>query len=109
MNGLKLFGSRRRTQVLELIALLEESHGSEIARLLGAPLRSVQKIVDALEDEGVLVSRMIGSTRRLSFNRRFHAHDELVRLLQIMAERDPEVVRAAESLRRRPRHRLKAI
>jgi predicted transcriptional regulator len=104
-----LFGSRRRTQVLLLLALLEESHSREISRVLDMSLFSVQRIVSALEEEGVLVSRIVGRERRISFNRRYPAYAELIALLLKLAVRDPEVDEAASQFRTRPRAKGKEI
>ncbi len=104
-----LFGSRRRTQVLLALALLEESHSRELSRLLETPLFSVQRIVAALEEEGVLVSRIVGRERRISFNRRYPAFAELQALLMKLAVRDAEVDEAVSQFRTRPRAKGKEI
>jgi predicted transcriptional regulator len=105
----KLFGTRRRTQTLELIHLLEETHASELARLLGTPLKTIQRILYAMEDEKLIVGRMVGRERRIRLNDRYFAASELKALLSALARRDKETEAAAESLRRRPRQRGKQI
>ena len=105
----KLFGSRRRTSILLLLELLEESYASEISRLLQAPLYSVQKVLAALEDEGILVAAPYGREQRFIFNPRYVANSELRATLRKLIPREPEIEVAAESLRRRPRRRGKAI
>lgn len=105
----KLFGSRRRTSVLLLVELLDESYASELARLLQAPLFSVQKVLQALEDERILVSATYGREQRFSFNPRYPACAELRALLRKLIAREPEIEMAAESLRRRPRKRGKQV
>jgi len=94
---------------LLLLGLLEESHNSEIAALMGCGLMTVQRITSSLEEEGVLVGRLIGRTRRLSFNPRYPAVNELRALLKILAVRDQEVDEMASGLRRRPRKKGKEI
>ena len=108
-SSTKLLGSRRRTEVLILIALLGESYPAELARLLGAPLFSVQKIVDALDREGIVASRISGKTRRVSLDPRYFAQQELEALLLRLAEAEPELHRAAASRRSRPRRAGKAL
>ncbi len=108
-GGNKLLGSRRRTEVLVLIALLEESYPTELARLLGARLYSVQKVVDALEREGVLATRRMGNQRWVSINPRFFAGKELRALLLRLAETEPVLTEAAASVRRRPRRKGKPL
>ncbi|MCO5297008.1 MAG: winged helix-turn-helix domain-containing protein [Fimbriimonadaceae bacterium] len=109
LSPLKIFGTRRRTQVLLLIHLLEETHASEIAKLLGATLKTVQRIVSALEEEGVVSGRTVGRERRVRLDDRYFAGPELKQLLSALARRDNETAAAAESLRRRPRKRGKQI
>jgi len=104
-----LFGSRRRTQVLLALSLLEESHSRELSRLLNMPLFSVQRIVAALEEEGVFVSRIVGRERRITFNRRYLAFAELQALLRKLAVRDSGVDDAVSQFRSRPRAKGKEI
>ncbi|MHB8140127.1 MAG: hypothetical protein ACYDHD_02545 [Vulcanimicrobiaceae bacterium] len=58
--SLRLFGTLVRTRILLTIALLESSYLREIARVTGAPLMSVQRIVNDYERQGVLASRRVG-------------------------------------------------
>ena len=92
----------------DLLALLEESYPTELARLLSAPLFSVQKIVDALDREGILATRRIGTERRVSLNLRYFAAAELKSLLLRLAEGDARVRKIATDVRRRPRRQGKA-
>ncbi len=102
-----LFGSSRRTAIMILLRLLETSYPSELARLLGAPLFSVQKIVEALESEGVVVSNKIGNTRQVRFNPRYVCYKELRALLWKLGQNDVKIQRAAAKKRRRPRRKGK--
>jgi hypothetical protein len=95
--------------VLLLTALLGESYPSELARLLGAPIYSVQKIVDALDGEGVLATRIIGRERRVSLNPRYRAHAPLRELLLRLVEVDTDLQARAAGLRRRPRRKGKPV
>ena len=105
----KLFGSERRTEVLILIALLKETFPTEIARLLGARLYSVQKIVDGLERDGVLVTRISGRKRVVRLDSRFTASEQLKSLLTRLIDVNPKI--RAIVARRRSRHgrRCKAV
>lgn len=105
----KALGSRRRTEVLILLALLEETYPSELARLLNAPLYSVQKIVDGLDREGIVATRLIGKERRVTLNPRFFANEELRTLLLRLAQAEPDLQIAASGLRRRPRRKGKRL
>jgi hypothetical protein len=105
----RLFGSSRRTSVLILIASLTETYPRELARLLGAPLVSVQRIIDGLQLEGVVSSVVVGRQRRVSLNPRWFAANQLRALLLRLAEGDPRYDALAASLRRRPRRSGKPL
>ena len=109
MVPIKLFGSTTRTKVLTLVALLDETYPRELARLSGAPLASVQRIVNDLEREGVLATRIVGANREVSLSPRFYGANELRSLLLKYAKRDPDLGRRASQLRRRPRRAGKAL
>ncbi len=104
-----IFGSPRRTEVLVLLALLEESYPREIARLLRAPLLSIQTIVDSLEREGMLATHLVGNQRRVTLNPRYYGVKQLKEFLLRLAEGYPELQSTISELRRRPRRRGKAI
>ena len=103
----ELFGSRRRTEVLILLGLLEESYPSELASLLEAPLYSVQRILSDFEDQGIVASRLRGRTRLVSLNPRYYAVEELRALLARLARGEPELEAIASRHRGRPRQRRK--
>lgn len=90
-----------------LLALLQESYPSELATLLDARLYSVQTILDALESEGVIVTRRLGNTRRVQLNPRHVAHEELQALLWKLGENDIGIQKAAARKRARPRRKGK--
>lgn len=92
-----------------LLSLLERSYASEIARALGASLRSVQTILTALEENRIVVGIPIGRERFYELNRRDPAYSELKNLLTSLAERDELVLAASASVRRSPRKRGKPI
>ena len=103
----KLFGSERRTEILLLIALLEETYPGELTRLLDAKPAAVLYIVDGLEAEGVVSSRRLGRTRRLALDPRYHAAKELKALLLKQGEADARLCRLAGKRRARPRRKGK--
>lgn len=104
-----LFGSRRRTEVLILLGLLEESYPSELATLLKAPLYSVQRILTDLECQGIVASRQRGRTRLVALNPRYYAVDELRALLARLARGETELDALAASHRVRPVQRRKLV
>ncbi len=108
-NRIRLFGSRRRTEVLVTIALLGETFPAELARLLEAPLYSVQTIVASLDRDGVLASRVSGRARVVSLDPRYFAYKELKALLLRLAEAEPELRAVAARRRSRPRRAGKPL
>jgi DNA-binding transcriptional ArsR family regulator len=109
MEGLKLFGSATRTRVVIMALALRETYPRELARLAGVPLISVQRIVDDLEREGILASRLSGNQRRVNINTEWIASQELRALAVRLAETIPDIRTALEAERRRPRRRGKPI
>lgn len=105
----KVFGSPPRTDLLILVGLLEESYPRELARLTGINLSSVQNIVDSLDREGVIATRLIGKERRVTLNPRYYAVKELRRYLLRLAAGRPDLERIAASVRRRPRRAGKPL
>jgi hypothetical protein len=99
----RLFGGRNRTALLLAIYLLDESYPSELAAILGVRLYTVQSILADLEGEGVIVSRLLGRTRRVSLNPRYFAYRELTSLLSKLGRQDVNLQRLLSSRRRRPR------
>ncbi len=105
----KAFGSRRRTQVLLLLAILGDSYVAELARLLGVRPYTITGITDGLEREGLIGSRVLGRQRIYRLEPRYFAARELKALLQKLSEGEPELLASAAELRRRPRRRGKPL
>lgn len=106
---MKLFGSPFRTRLLVALALLDESYASELARIIDAPLFSVQRAVDSLEADRVVATRTIGKERRVALNPRFTGANELNALLRRLSIDFPEINARVEAIRRRPRTKGKAL
>jgi DNA-binding transcriptional ArsR family regulator len=98
-----LFGSRTRTRILIYLALAEESYVAEMASALGDSKLTIQRILRALEDLGVVASRLRGRVRLVSLDKTWYAAAELRALLQRMSAADEDVLTAVASVRRRPR------
>jgi hypothetical protein len=99
----ELFGTRNRTNVLVAIRMLGETYPSELAATLGLRLYTVQTILASLEREAVLVSRMLGRTRRVALNPRYFGYKELDALLWKMGKQNVQLQAMLSSRRRRPR------
>jgi predicted transcriptional regulator len=104
-----LFGSRTRTRLLLFIAVAEESYAAEIVTALGATKLTIQRMLQDLEQTGVLASRLRGRVRLVSLDKTWYAAAELRSLLERMARTDPEILAAAGAIRRRPRRPGKPI
>ena len=105
----RLFGTSTRTLTLMLIAMLDETHAGEIARLLGRSPSRIKEAVDRLESEGVIVGYAEGSAKRLRLNPRYLAADELGALLTKLGSQDHLLQARLATLRRRPRKAGKEI
>jgi len=105
----KLFGSPLRTRVLTLVAALEETYPAQLAKVLRAPLFSVQRIVDDLELEGVIATRRSGNERRITLNPSYLGAKPLREFLIQRAQSSPETEAILNSLRTRPRRRGKSL
>lgn len=76
-----LLGSVNKERVLVYLGARGRGYAREIARFYNAPLFPVQNATDKLEEAGVLVSRLVGSTREYEFNPRYPAREELKSLV----------------------------
>jgi len=106
-----LFGGKAATRVLLFIENYSEGYASQIARTFEMPLSEVQKQLAKFEGVGILVSRMVGTSRMYTWNPRDPALEGLRQLLQntlnygIPKERLNKYFRQ----RRRPRRKGKPL
>jgi len=103
-----LFGTKMRTALLMVIAVLEETYPAELARYLGSSISSVQRTLDKIEEDGLVATRSL-VVRAVTLNPLFPAAKELRALLLRLAEGYPEYQRLKESRRLRPRRRNKRL
>ena len=103
-----LFGTKMRTALLMLVAVLEETYPAELSRYLGSSIPSVQRTLDKLEGDGVVATRPL-VVRAVTLNPAYPAVKELRALLLRLAEGYPEYRRLQESRRLRPRRRHKRL
>lgn len=106
-DGLKVFGSVARTRIVVATVALRETYPREVARLTAVPLVTVQRILDELERQGIVVSRLSGNQRRVTVNAQWIAADELRALALRLLDAIPELRAALDAERRRPRRRGK--
>lgn len=103
-----LFGSRMRTALLMLVAVLEQTYPAEISRYLGSTIPAVQRTLDRLEDEGLIASRQL-AVRTVTLNPNYPAFRELRAFLLRLAEGYRQYQIVKESRRTRPRRRRKPL
>lgn len=103
-----LFGTKMRTALLMLVAVLEETYPAELARYLGATIPSVQRTLDKVEVEGLVATRPL-VVRTVSLNPLYPAAKELQALLLRLAQGYPQYQELKESRRPRPRRRKKPL
>ncbi len=103
-----LFGTRMRTALLMLVAVLEETYAAEISRYLGSTIPAVQRTLDKLEDEGLVATRQL-AVRTVKLNPNYPAFRELRALLLRLAEGYQQYQIVKESRRTRPRRRGKPL
>ena len=104
-----LFGNGTRTATLLLIAMLGETHASEIAQVLGRSRSRIKDAADSLERAGVIVGADEGTARRLRLNSRYVAADELRALLMKLGSQEVDLQNRLATIRRRPRRAGKQI
>lgn len=103
-----LFGTKMRTALLMVVAVLDETYPAELARYLGSSISSVQRTLDKIEDDGLIATRPL-VVRAVTLNPLFPAVRELRALLLRLAEGYPQYQRLKESRRLRPRRRNKRL
>ena len=105
-----VFGSTSAERVLLFLVARGEGYATEIARTFDTNQSQIQKQLDRMERDGLLVNKVVGRTRVYSFNPRFAFKTELEALVSKAIELSPEKLRETLVLnRRRPRKRTKPL
>jgi predicted transcriptional regulator len=105
-----IFGSEGREQALQYILARDSGYGREIASFFGSNPSAIQKQLELLELESVLVSKRLGRTLVYSFNPRYFLLAELSALLLKAREAyKPELLDSLTKDRRRPRRNGKPL
>jgi DNA-binding transcriptional ArsR family regulator len=106
-----VFGGQAAAKVLLFIENYGEGYASWIAKTFEMPVSEIQKQLKKFEEAGVLVSRMVGTSRMYTWNPRDPALDGLRQMLRntldygIPKERLKKYFRQ----RRRPRRKGKPL
>lgn len=96
--------------ILVYLLLRESGYGKSIAEFYQMPINPIQKQLARLEEDGVVVSQLIGKVRSYQFNPRYPFLEPLKALLKAaVASYPPEIVNALMVQRTRPRQTGKPI
>ncbi|HEY8751990.1 MAG TPA: hypothetical protein VIM11_28675 [Tepidisphaeraceae bacterium] len=105
-----LLGSINKELVLVFLAARNRGYARQIARFFDTPLSPIQYALDRLEIAGVLISRLVGTTREYEFDPRYAARSELLQLLNRALDLYPSKLRdELREYRARPRRRGKPL
>jgi len=97
-------------KILLYLATRETGYGKGISEFYGCSQNSIQKQLARLEEDGVVVSRLIGKLREYQLNPRYYFYKPLNLLLKAALAAYPEtVVQALTIQRTRPRKAGKPI
>ncbi len=102
-----LFGGKAATKVLLFVENYGEGYASWIARTFEMPLSEVQKQLAKFEQAGILVSRMVGTSRMYTWNPRDPALGGLRQLLRNTLDYGISRERISKHFRQRRRPRRK--
>lgn len=102
--------SRSAEEVFIFLVARGQGYATEIAEFFDSELYAIQKQLNRLEEEDVLVSRKVGRTRVFEFNPRYPFLDELQEFLAKVLEFYPEDLKERLLMnRRRPRRTGKPL
>lgn len=102
-----LLGGKAATKVLLFIENYGQGYARQIARIFEIPLSEVQKQLTKFEQAGILVSRMVGTSRMYTWNPRDPALEGLRSLLRETLEKGIPEATLKRFYRRRQRPRRK--
>lgn len=105
-----VLGSRAAARTMLFLQNYGEGHASRISKTFDTSVMGIQRQLKRLEENGVLVSRMIGSSRVFTFNDR----NPTVRNLRLFLEKELENLSKEDTLqyfreRQRPRRSGKSL
>lgn len=105
-----ILGSTSAERVLLFLTAREEGYATEIAQTFATDLSPIQKQLERMERDGLLINRKVGRTRLYSFNPRYPFVPELKIMIEKALHMCPKELR--DSLlfnRRRPRKKNKPL
>jgi DNA-binding MarR family transcriptional regulator len=105
-----LVGSTAAERVLLFLSVRGSGYAREIADLYGTGPSQVQRVLDRMERDGMLVSRTVGRTRVYEFSPRFPLRDNVRALFREALNYYPDDLQSQLSFsRKRPRRKGKPL
>ncbi|MFD1216433.1 winged helix-turn-helix domain-containing protein [Microbulbifer celer] len=105
-----ILGSLSAERVLLFITARESGYAAEIAKTFSTDLSPIQKQLDRMERDSLLISQKVGRTRVYSYNPRYPFVPELKLLIEKALSMLPDELREQLELdRRRPRKKGKPL
>lgn len=105
-----LVGSPTAERVLLFLAARERGYAREIAEAFDVAPSQVQRVMERMERDGLLVAQNVGRTRVYEFNPRFLFRDKIVSLFrEVLAYYPEEFQIRIKKNRRRPRRKGKSL
>ena len=105
-----IVGSLSAERVMLYLAAKDKGYATEIARAFGTDLSPIQKQLDRLERDGLLIQEKVGRTRVYEFNPRYPFINELMPVLTKALTMLPESLQVHLVMdRRRPRKKDKPL
>ena len=103
-------GSEGAERVLLFLVARGEGYALDIAKTFQMNVSNVQKHLERMERDGLLVSNMVGRTRVFAFNESYAFKVEVIALLTKALDLAPKEIRETLILnRRRPRRKGKPL
>ena len=105
-----IVGSTSAERVLAFLTARESGYAAEIAGTFATALSPIQKQLERMERDGLLINQQVGRTRVYRYNPRFPFVPDLQSLMEKVLQRYPEDMQ--EKLlydRRRPRKKDKPL
>lgn len=105
-----IVGSVSAERALVFIAAREQGYAAEIARVFDTNVSQIQKQLERMERDGLLINEKVGVTRMYSFNPRYAFVDEVKLLMEKALSLYPKDLQQTLKMnRRRPRKKNKPL
>lgn len=105
-----VLGSTNAERVLLFLVARGEGYATEIARLYKTDLSPIQKQLDRMERDGLLINKMVGRTRVYQFNPRYAFFSQVKELLEQALKLAPKSLQEELLMtRERPRKKGKPL